>query len=107
MVVGDGELVTILVTIGSVEFAAFSSISVATLFGASRMKMKKKARRAPKTKIKTPIMLSDQERFMAHWGLIQWTQGVIDQSERTKVAHDRLAEKGFGGDRDPLLDLHC
>jgi len=73
--------------------------------------MKRKApRRAPKTKIKTPIMSPDRERFMAHWGLIEWTQGVIDQSERTKAAHDHLAEKGIRGESPgdfPLLALHC
>jgi hypothetical protein len=66
---------------------------------------RRKERRAPKRKIKTPIMSPDRERFMAFHGLIQWTKGVVDQSERTKAAHNHLMQAI--GDYLAPLNLHC
>jgi hypothetical protein len=39
-------------------------------------------------KAKTPIMTSEEERFMAFEGLVQWTQAVVAQSSRVSAARD-------------------
>jgi hypothetical protein len=44
---------------------------------------------AKRPKTKTPIMLPDQERFMAFEGLLQWTQAVVTQSARVSRADAR------------------
>jgi hypothetical protein len=42
------------------------------------------------TKTKTPIMPPDEERFVAFYSLVQWTQPVVTQSARVSEARDRL-----------------
>jgi hypothetical protein len=50
---------------------------------------------AKRSKIKTPIMTPDQERFMAFEGLVQWTQAVVTQSARVSEARDRQSSLGL------------
>jgi hypothetical protein len=38
---------------------------------------------------KKPIMSTDQERYMAFEGLIQWTQAAVTQSARVSAARDQ------------------
>jgi hypothetical protein len=44
---------------------------------------------AKPAKTKTPIMTPDQ-RYVAFFGLVQWTQAVVTQSARASEARDRL-----------------
>jgi hypothetical protein len=45
---------------------------------------------AKRPKTKTPIMAPDDERFVAFYSLVQWTQAVVTQSARVSAARDHL-----------------
>jgi hypothetical protein len=45
---------------------------------------------AKRPKTKTPIMAPDDERFLAFYSLVQWTQAVVTQSARVSAARDHL-----------------
>jgi hypothetical protein len=45
---------------------------------------------AKQPKTKTPIMTPEEERFVAFFGLVQWTQAVVTQSARASEAMDRV-----------------
>ena len=48
---------------------------------------------AKSQKTKIPIMTPGEERFVAFFGLVQWTQAVVTQSARASEARDRLASR--------------
>ena len=57
-----------------------------------------------------PIMSEDEEKFMAYYGLIQWTQGVIFQSKRVISATEKLLSNA-GSNRELYTEnlylMHC
>lgn len=64
-----------------------------------------------KIKSKKPIMSSDEERFMAFEGLVQWTQAVVTQSKRVSAAKNRLGSHEVLFDpitrREAIHASHC
>ncbi|HEY9295721.1 MAG TPA: hypothetical protein VIQ31_05000 [Phormidium sp.] len=58
--------------------------------------------------ISIPIMSVDEERFMAFTGLIQWAQGVIEQSKRVVEATQRLNDvQQWNSYPKPIYLLFC
>jgi hypothetical protein len=59
---------------------------------------------------KTPIMSADNERYMAFEGLVQWTQAVVAQSGRVRIATERLHAEGTIRNpalrREAMMGLH-
>jgi hypothetical protein len=58
-------------------------------------------------KVKTPIMSSDNERFMAFEGLVQWTSGVIAQAERVAYSKKLIADMSPERRRAAIHAGHC
>jgi hypothetical protein len=58
-------------------------------------------------KVKTPIMSSDDERFMAFEGLVQWTSGVIAQAERVTYSKKLIADMSPERRRAAIHAGHC
>ncbi|MFA6052493.1 MAG: hypothetical protein WC762_07865 [Methylobacter sp.] len=52
-----------------------------------------------------PIMSSDEERFMAFSGLVQWTQGVVLQSKRVINVAEQLKDRNFF--YRSIYSMHC
>jgi hypothetical protein len=64
-------------------------------------------KRSGKKKIKEPIMTIDEECFMAHEGLIDWTRAVIRQARRLDALRDMQVTGDFNPENSSAFHVEC